>query len=379
MPPGDPNFPSGLSIKPSTRQVLRLDAGADGDEHEAAQDVQRFGIAGRTWEAAYFLRLYLTPPRSPSPPDPPKRVFDPPCPLFPPSSLQTAPSPTTPSLEHKRQRTILEIGAGTGYLSLSLAPHLSRARDRVIATDLPSVCPLLEENLAAAQERWGASSPAKGTAAAPGDGPASVLVRPLPWGDAGALADLQAEGLSPDLVLASDLVYFEFLYAPLLRTLLGLTEPRGEEGESAVVLFSYKVRSLTKEQPFWEAFGRWFAFDAVHVGTLARPDPPASAHPPTPSQHHLTTPTTTPPPPLAWTRFGAGIPSSSSASPTSSETDELYLFVCRRHPETYGASVRLAEEQTSDDELLQGRKAGRGVEHGAGRFEEIILAGLEWE
>lgn len=201
------------------------------------------------------MRLYLTPPRSPSPSRPPSRVFDPPCPLFPPSSVQIASSPTTPSLEDKRQRTILEAGAGTGYLSLSLALHLSRARDRVIATDLPSVCPLLEENLAAAQERWRASSPTKGTPAAPGDGPASVLVRPLPWGDACALADLQAEGLSPDLILASDLVYFEFLYGPLLRTLLGLTEPRGEEGESAVVLFSYKVRSLTKEQPFWEAFG----------------------------------------------------------------------------------------------------------------------------
>jgi len=122
------------------------------------------------------------------------------------------------------------------------------------------VCPLLSENLAAAQARW----------AARGVEAAEVLVRPLPWGDARALDALQVdEGLRPDLVLASDLLYFPFLYAPLLRTLLGLTEPRGASGAgdedaddergrpgpSPKVVFSYKVRSLVKEQPFWEAFG----------------------------------------------------------------------------------------------------------------------------
>lgn len=115
------------------------------------------------------------------------------------------------------------------------------------------MCPLLEENLAAASRRWIARDPHGPTM------PAEVCVRPLPWGDDDALRALQDEGIEPDLVLASDLIYFEFLYAPLLRTLLGLTEPRGGHADkgrgSPQVVFSYKVRSLVREQPFWEALG----------------------------------------------------------------------------------------------------------------------------
>jgi hypothetical protein len=46
--------------------------------------------------------------------------------------------------------TILELGAGMGVVGLTLAETLSgsgRTRDQIILTDLPDVCPLLEENL----------------------------------------------------------------------------------------------------------------------------------------------------------------------------------------------------------------------------------------
>jgi hypothetical protein len=81
----------------------------------------------------------------------------------------------------------------------------------------------------------------------------------LPWGDSNALARLADEGLAPSIILASDLVYFQFLYGPLLRTLIGLT---ARKNERVTVIFSYKVRSLVKEQPFWEAFGAFLPFQS---------------------------------------------------------------------------------------------------------------------
>lgn len=89
----------------------------------------------------------------------------------------------------------------------------------------------MEKNLRTARERW---------AAAGRRVEAEVLVRPLPWGDAEALSKLEAEGWDADVVLASDLVYFPFLYPGLLRTLIGLTRRRAEK-PATKVLFSYKV------------------------------------------------------------------------------------------------------------------------------------------
>jgi hypothetical protein len=33
----------------------------------------------------------------------------------------------------------------------------------------------------------------------------------------------------------------------------------------------------------------------------------------------------------------------------------------------------------SDEELLQGRGKGRGVDEGAERFEDMLMNGLEWD
>ncbi|GAA5864231.1 hypothetical protein JCM8547_001301 [Rhodosporidiobolus lusitaniae] len=369
-PSGDPNFPTGLSILPSTRSVVKLSTAAGGgrggqqdaeeDDETAAQDIAAFGIAGRTWEAAYLLRHYLTPPSLFSSPP----LFDPPCSLFPSS---------TPSLSLRRRRTILELGSGTGFLSLSFAPHLPPS-NTLILTDLENVCPLLSTNLSTARQRWAARSVFSSSKEEP-----EVLVRPLPWGDANALETLLYEqGRTPDVVLASDLIYFEFLYAPLLRTLIGLTERSeseegdGEKQEDVEVIFSYKVRSLSKEQPFWEAFGRWFHFEPVLLGTPLAPSPPSF-----PSHSSSPSPSPLPPSPpkplkLAWTRFGSFTPSSSSSSP-GSETDEFYVFICRRWPDSLGMGGWERLEELSDEELLQGRGAGRGYEAGGAQFEEMLL------
>lgn len=180
------------------------------------------------------MRLYLTP--SSHSHALPTLLFDPPCPLFgaapsPTPSTAESTSPTSPT-----KRTIIEIGSGTGFLSLALAPHLS-STDSLILTDLTEVCPLLSSNLSAAQARWRSKSQLE---------KAEILVRPLPWGDDEALKRIVGseeeggEGRVADVVLASDLVYFPFLYPPLLRTLIGLTGMR-EGKEPTKVLFSYKV------------------------------------------------------------------------------------------------------------------------------------------
>ncbi|BGP26856.1 hypothetical protein JCM10295v2_005818 [Rhodotorula toruloides] len=352
---GDPNFPTDLDIAPSTPSALRLGsrgktgeaARVDDDEFRrgpASQDIRGFGIAGRTWEAAYLLRAYLTPPPSNASSS---SSFAPSCPLF---SAEPSAAP--------RRRTILELGSGTGYLSLAIAPHLA-STDTLVATDLDNVCPLLEKNLTSAQARWRSSNPYADRA--------TVLVRPLPWGDSTSLSRLIAEGLEPSIILASDLVYFQFLYAPLLRTLISLT---GKREERITVIFSYKVRSLVKEQPFWEAFGRWFWFEAVQIGI--RPSPPSEPASPSDSA-----PCPSPPPstgPLTWTRFGAATPSLT----TPNDTDELYVFTCHRHSETAHLGAEEVEDVT-DADLLQGRGKGRGVEKGAGHFEEMLMNGLEWD
>lgn len=64
------------------------------------------------------------------------------------------------------QLTVVELGAGTGVVGLELAGK-ARREDWVVLTDLPEVCPLLEEN---------AGRVGTGTAGA------SVHVQALSWG-----------------------------------------------------------------------------------------------------------------------------------------------------------------------------------------------------
>lgn len=70
--------------------------------------------------------------------------------------------------------------------------------------------------------------------------------------------------------------------------------------------------------------------------------------------------------------------------------DELYVFVCRRHPSTLGAlgpiDAKGQQDGTSilfggvsDEDLLLGLGKAAGYAEGADRFEEILLANLEWD
>lgn len=98
--------------------------------------------------------------------------LDPPCSVFSPDPTGTM----TP--------IVLELGSGTGYVGLKLAQVLDAQGQRcqrtpmVILTDLPEVCPLLEENLNNERIVWEENDMVR------------VDVLPLPWGDARAASAL---------------------------------------------------------------------------------------------------------------------------------------------------------------------------------------------
>ncbi|CAE6535047.1 unnamed protein product [Rhizoctonia solani] len=295
---GDPNFPSNLAIRPS---LPASDQKSGINLHfDQKTGIETYGIAGRVWEAAYALATYTTPPTEGSKLDSTDDSnnrdfeFDPPCSLF----------------RADTNLTVVEVGSGTGYAGMYLAQQLNSFRQRhgaqtnlpasdaVILTDLPNVVPLLDKGL---QEHVGSF------------GQVEVQAQALAWGDidhAAALARRLGEtGRSITHVLCSDLVYFPFLYPPLLRTLLALTSPPFCRDSSSEVIIGYKIRSLAKESPLWQVFGTWFTFEAV----LARPKKGRDE-----KQE-------------SWTRFG--------------QTDDSLIFVATRRPESLEWEVPVLDGQ----------------------------------
>ncbi|KAJ7364225.1 putative methyltransferase-domain-containing protein [Mycena albidolilacea] len=291
----NPNFPQNLDIRPSVPIEEGVDETFDFDHQQEA--IRVFGIAGKVWKAAYALNSYINPPAD--------QIFDPP--LF-------------PHPEARKNARMLELGSGTGIVAATMAAML-HANDILFVTDLPEVCPLLEQNLQGSL-----------------DGP--TRVRPLSWGNsqhalsiADELSKLQD---TPYLthILCSDLVYFPELLAPLLRSLIQLSSPPFISPPNQVeVIISYKVRSLAKETPFWSAFGLWFEFAPV----LVKMSPSGS-----------------------WQRFGVSL------------EDPTFVFVARRREESFDWQV-----PPSDADLMQGIMAqGTPLPKGDDTFETLLLMSL---
>jgi hypothetical protein len=109
-------------------------------------------------------------------------------------------------------------------------------------------------------------------------------------------------------------------------------------GDAVIVVISYKIRSLSKETPFWTAFGLWFEYEPVLVRERA-------------SGNH-------------WQRFGA-----------SSLDDKSFVFTARRRTVSF-----FWEIPVHDHDLLLGRGA-RGdneVKHDD-TFETLLLMTLDNE
>ncbi|KAJ4477350.1 putative methyltransferase-domain-containing protein [Lentinula aciculospora] len=230
----DPNFPKYLDIQPSAFSCAHnSSASYNLYGHELQkQAIERYGIAGRVWEAAYILNIYLNPP--------PSLIFDP------------------PFFEAERRSEsirILELGSGSGMIGVNVARSLhSHLSDLLVLTDLPEVCPLLESKLQDEFKDHGQRD--------------LIFVRPLAWGNSEHAHHIKFDLLTHQRsgpfthILCSDLVYFPELLAPLLRTLIELSSHPFADSQLQV-LISYKIRSLPKECPFWAAFGLWFTFKPV--------------------------------------------------------------------------------------------------------------------
>jgi len=108
-------------------------------------------------------------------------------------------------------RRVVEVGAGVGLVGLAAAARGAH----VLLTDMAGALPLTELNAGANVDLVRR-------------GRGSVAVRPLEWGNAAELAALQAElrHQPPDVLLASDVVYDNDLFAPLVGVLAALAGPQ---------------------------------------------------------------------------------------------------------------------------------------------------------
>ena len=251
---------------------------------------------------------------------------------------------------------VIELGSGTGVIAESVARairHADRPGGFVIATDLPDVCPLLQHNLgiSTSNERDRSESDV-------------VFVRPLAWGNVHHATSIASEFGSRRLthIVCSDLastfvdsdllthpwltilhkysqVYFPELFGPLLHTLIHLTSPSYvPSSEPPVkVVISYKVRSLSKETPFWSAFGLWFSFQPVLARRRVR------------STDELD-------PQESWRQIGA-----------DEDADRTFVFVAYRRPESIACHA-----PETDKELME----GVGVQKGDDTFETILFMGM---
>lgn len=130
-------------------------------------------------------------------------------------------------------------------------------------------------------------------------------------------------------------------------------------GISPRVVISYKVRSLTKETPFWSAFGLWFSFQPVQA--KRRRTLPESNDTSNVLKNIDNTVQTNQTLEETWTRFG------------SADEDNLFIFVAARRPESLAWEV-----PSSDSDLLAGVGAkGTQTRKGDDTFEGLLLMALD--
>uniref|UniRef100_A0A0D9X0I6 Methyltransferase small domain-containing protein n=1 Tax=Leersia perrieri TaxID=77586 RepID=A0A0D9X0I6_9ORYZ len=138
---------------------------------------------------------------------------------------------------------VLELGSGTGAAGIALAAALPA---HAVLSDLPAALPNLRHNVAL-------NSPLLDTRGG------SVSVAPLPWGDAAAMEAVAAGGASRfDLVVASDVVYYEALVDPLIETLRFFV--KGE----VVFVMAHMRRWKRTDKKFFAKARKVFDVELVH-------------------------------------------------------------------------------------------------------------------
>ncbi|KAI9070877.1 hypothetical protein K1719_047167, partial [Acacia pycnantha] len=161
----------------------------------------------------------------------------------------SASSPLTSTLSvfsvdaNRRPLNILELGSGTGIVGIVAAITLGA---NVTATDLPHVVPNIQFN----------ANANAGVLASDGG---VVNVAPLRWGHAD---DVEVIGRDFDLILASDVVYHDHLYEPLLQTLSMLL--LGDRRKKTMFVMAH-LRRWKKESVFFKKARKLFNVDVLHL------------------------------------------------------------------------------------------------------------------
>lgn len=137
---------------------------------------------------------------------------------------------------------ILELGSGTGIVGIAAAVTLGA---EVTVTDLPHVIPNLQFNVDANADVLASRG-------------GTVNVAALRWGED---ADVEGVGREFDLVLASDVVYYDHLYEPLLKTLRSLMLGEGRK----MVFVMAHLRRWKKDSAFFKRARKFFNVEVVHV------------------------------------------------------------------------------------------------------------------
>ncbi|KAG8907800.1 hypothetical protein FRC01_007562 [Tulasnella sp. 417] len=156
--------------------------------------------------------------------------------------------------------TAVELGTGIGVVSLMLSailePFPGSENRRILATDLESAIPLIEENFASNKPRYAAS----------------LSAATLDWEQdlekCEALGDI---GGAIDLIILADVTYNRDVFPALLRTVISLLQ-RG--GGCTRVVMGYKQRDAA-ERTFWTA-SREMGVELEAVGRVGGVDDSAA-------------------------------------------------------------------------------------------------------
>ncbi|KAH8832815.1 putative methyltransferase-domain-containing protein [Flagelloscypha sp. PMI_526] len=132
------------------------------------------------------------------------------------------------SREALKDATVLELGAGTGLLSILLAPLFKS----YTATDLPELVPLIQKNVALNSQGSRDLN--------------SIHVQPLDWLDPVSWYPIP-KNTYPDIILATDVTYNTFLLPKLVETFNHLTNPAGHAGATVVVVTELRSHEIVQE------------------------------------------------------------------------------------------------------------------------------------
>ncbi|EEF40865.1 protein N-lysine methyltransferase METTL21D [Ricinus communis] len=185
------------------------------------------GLSFQLWPAATTLFTLLDRHRSDPTTGPLSPIFSPDC---------------TPN--------ILELGSGTGLVGIAAAVTLAA---NVTVTDLPHVISNLQFNVDANADTMALFG-------------GTVNVAALRWGEEGD-GDFECIGQDFDVILASDVVYHDHLYEPLLHTLrLVMGAGAGEKKKKKKKVFVMThLRRWKKDSAFFKRAKKWFDVDVIYV------------------------------------------------------------------------------------------------------------------